>query len=262
MSPGETGTVLLTVEHLDVSIAAKQVCRDLTLQIKAGECWGILGKNGVGKTTFLHTLANLREPDSGRIDLLGEPMHHWQRKKLARNVGVLLQEINDPFPSTVFETALIGRHPHLSAWQSESESDYLLAKQALQKTGMLELAEQDVTTLSGGERQRLALATLLVQMPRLYLLDEPTNHLDLHYQINLLQTLADTVVGKHNALVMTLHDVNLATRFCDHLILLFGDGGVCFGPVDAMLNTSVLHKLYGHEFTGLKQASRNIYLPN
>lgn len=262
MSNGETETILLSTGHLNVSIAGKQVCRDLSLQIKAGESWGILGKNGVGKTTFLHTLANLREADYGQIDLLNEPVHRWPRKKFARKVGVLLQEINDPFPSTVFETALIGRHPHLSAWQSESETDHLIAREALHKTGMLDLAGQDVTTLSGGERQRLALATLLTQMPQLYLLDEPTNHLDLHYQINLLQTLVDTLSEKQNALVMTLHDVNLAARFCDHLILLFGDGGVCFGPVEAMLTTNVLHKLYGHEFTHLKQADHNIYLPN
>ena len=99
-------------------------------------------------------------------------------------------------------------------------------------------------------------------MPQVYLLDEPTNHLDLHYQINLLQILADTVADKQNALVMTLHDVNLAARFCDHLILLFGDGDVNFGPMEAMLNTDVLQKLYGHEFTQLKQANHNIYLPN
>lgn len=262
MRPDETEIILLSTENLNVSIAGKQVCRDLTVQIKAGECWGVLGKNGIGKTTFLHTLANLRAPDSGGIELLGEPTHRWSRKKFARHVGVLLQEINDPFPSTVFETALIGRHPHLSAWRPERDKDYAIAREALQRTGMLHLAAQDVTTLSGGERQRLALATLLAQMPRLYLLDEPTNHLDLHYQISLLKTLLHTAADKQNAVVMTLHDVNLAVRFCDHLILFFGDGDACFGSVEAMLSTDVLHKLYGHEFTRLEHANQVIYLPN
>src|SRR5690606_11717610 len=127
------------------------------------------------------------------------------------------------FPSTVFETALIGRHPHLAAWQMETESDFAIARQSLNKTDMAHLAEQDVNTLSGGERQRLSLATLLTQQPQIYLLDEPTNHLDLHYQISLLQTLTDSVASTESGLIMTLHDVNLAARFCDKLILFFGD---------------------------------------
>ncbi len=249
---------LLSAEALDISIAGKQICRSLNLKIKAGERWAILGKNGVGKTTLLHTLAHLRNADSGRIKLLDNPVENWPRKKFAQKIGVLLQDVNDPFPSTVFETALIGRHPHLSVWQSETDNDYRIAREALQATDMDQLAERDVNTLSGGERQRLALATVLTQMPQIYLLDEPTNHLDLHYQISLLQILVDIVVNSESALIMTLHDINLATRFCDHLILLFGDGDACFGQVETMLNTDVLNKLYGHQFTRL---GSNIYLP-
>lgn len=254
-------TSLLSAENLDVSIAGKRICSNLSLEINAGECWGILGKNGVGKTTFLHTLARLREADGGTIKLLGEPLQNWPRKKLARKIGVLLQDVSDPFPSTVFETALIGRHPHLAAWQMETESDFAIARQSLNKTDMAHLADQDVNTLSGGERQRLSLATLLTQQPQIYLLDEPTNHLDLHYQISLLGTLTDSVASTESGLIMTLHDVNLAARFCDKLILFFGDGGVCFGPAETMLSIDILQNLYGHDFIHIKQDNHNLYLP-
>lgn len=118
---------LLTVNDLAVSIAGKSVCRGLNLAIERGQCWGILGRNGIGKTTLLHTLAGLRAPDAGTIYLEEQPLTRLPRRHIAQSISVLFQHSEDPFPSTVLETALIGRHPYLNAWDWESEEDHMLA---------------------------------------------------------------------------------------------------------------------------------------
>ena len=166
---------LLESHNLDIRIGGQQICREANFEFRAGECWGILGMNGAGKTTLLHTLAGLRPPESGQICLNGQPLHHMSRRSIARQLGLMLQDTPDPFPATVLDTALIGRHPHLSRWQWESARDIEQAQAALEQVHLQGFEHRQVNTLSGGERRRLALATLLVQAPAMLLLDEPTN---------------------------------------------------------------------------------------
>jgi len=231
--------------NLDVRIGGIQICRDANFEFRAGECWGILGINGAGKTTLLHTLAGLRSPDSGQICLNGNPLQQMSRRSIARQLGLMLQDTPDPFPATVLDTALIGRHPHLSRWQWESALDIERAQAALEQVHLRGFESRQVNTLSGGERRRLALATLLVQAPAMLLLDEPTNHLDLHHQHQLLTLLRDRV---HNgaSIVMVLHDINHVVRYCDHVILLCGDGEIIQGLQSEILNAEVLSRLYRH----------------
>ena len=254
--------MLLETRNLDVTIAGKQVCRGLGLIIEAGQCWGLLGGNGVGKTTLLHTLAGLRTPTHGTVLLEGKPLSGLSRREVACRVGVLFQAAEDAFPATVLETALIGRHPHLERWRWETPQDLTLARSALHRVGLDGMEGRMITTLSGGERQRLALATVLTQNPVLYLLDEPANHLDLHHQITLLELLTRPARENGTALVMVLHDVNLAARFCDHLLLLFGAGETLQGPTDQVLNETHLQRLYGHPIATVSGPDgRRAYLP-
>ena len=236
---------LLESHNLGVCIGGLQICRDANFEFRAGECWGILGINGAGKTTLLHTLAGLRPPESGQIYLNGNPLQHMSRRSIARQLGLMLQDTPDPFPATVLDTALIGRHPHLSRWQWESALDIERAQAALGQVHLQGFEQRQVNTLSGGERRRLALATLLVQSPPMLLLDEPTNHLDLHHQHQLLTLLRDRV---HNgaSIVMVLHDINHVVRYCDHVILLSGDGEIIQGLQSEILNAEVLSRLYRH----------------
>ena len=237
---------LLETKGLRVEIGGKRVCDGLDLAIGAGECWGVLGGNGVGKSTLLHTLAGLREVAGGEIRLDGEPLTALPRRRVAQRLGLLLQDHGDPFPATVLETALIGRHPHLHAWQFEGEEDRRIAEAALAAVELAGFEPRMVATLSGGERRRLGLATLLVQDPALMLLDEPANHLDLRHQIRLLRMVAQLTHGQPKAAVMVLHDPNLAARFCDRLLLLFDDGETLAGPAEELLTEEQLTRLYGH----------------
>jgi iron complex transport system ATP-binding protein len=251
---------LLETRALTVEIAGKRVCRDLALQVKPGECWGILGVNGVGKTTLLHTLAGLRSPAAGEILIEGEKLAEMTRKRAARRIGLLPQSSEDPFPSTLLATALIGRHPYLERLEWESAADEAIALRALTEVGLGGMQERLAHTLSGGERRLLALATLLTQNPPLYLLDEPSNHLDLHQQIAVLDLLQERE-RSGTAMIMVLHDINLAVRYCSRVLLLYGDGQTEQGDTDSVINEDRLSRLYRHRVVALAGRDRSVYMP-
>jgi len=252
---------LLETQSLTLEIGGKTVCSELNVEISAGQHWGLLGINGVGKTTLLHTLAGLRAPAQGEVLLGGTLIDELPRRNIAQKIGLLLQNDDDAFPGTVMETVLTGRHPWLSQWQWESDDDRALALTALKNMELEGLDQRQVNTLSGGERRRLGLATLLTQNPQLFLLDEPTNHLDPHHQIELLSLLSQQVTNSQRASLMILHDINLATRFCDHLMLLFGEGETLCGPAEDILNIEILTRLYGHPVIAVDGPNGPIFLP-
>ena len=237
---------LLEIRHLRVQIARQTVCSDLNMALRPGQCWAILGVNGAGKTTLLHTLAGLRPVQNGDILLQQRPLNGYSRRELAKVLGLLFQEIQDPFPSTVMETALMGRHPYTKSWQWESADDYRIATEALNHMGLHRLAQRQINTLSGGERQRLAVATLLTQAPRVFLLDEPTNHLDLQYQHHVLKLFKCFAEEQECIVVMILHDINLAATYCDHAILLYSDQEPECGSSDELLTENNLSRLYNY----------------
>ncbi|OYY95505.1 MAG: ABC transporter ATP-binding protein [Hydrogenophilales bacterium 28-61-23] len=252
---------LLACRHLAVSISGKQVVRELNLSLLPDQRLAILGRNGVGKTTLLHTLAGLRAPDAGEIKLAGDSYATLGARCAARLRGLLPQHQGDAFAASVLETVLIGRHPHVSRWDWESETDVQLARAALADVGLANLARRSIQTLSGGERQRVALATLLVQQPRLYLLDEPLAHLDLNHQIAMLELIGQRTRADHAALAMVLHDVNLAARFSDRVLLLYGEGEHELGDSADLLDAGRLTRLYGHPLRVLLDGERRWFVP-
>jgi iron complex transport system ATP-binding protein len=235
---------LLSARGLAVGVGRLSVCERFDLDVDSGQHWALLGGNGAGKTTLLHTLAGLRAPAAGSLVADGLDMRAWQRKSLARFLGILFQDSHDTFPGTVLETALAGRHPHLPFWAIEGEADRRIAAAALRDVELEEMQSRRVDTLSGGERRRLAIAVLLVQSPRLWLLDEPTNHLDLRHQLEMLQLIRARVLAAGGALVMSLHDVNLALRCCSHAALILGDGELLCGPAAEVISAPNLERLY------------------
>jgi iron complex transport system ATP-binding protein len=254
---------MLTTRRLQVRIADKAVCRDLQLQVEPGQVWGILGRNGIGKTTLLHTLAGLREADAGDILLQQQDIRQLGRKQLAQKLGLLLQHHEDAFPVSVLDTVLGGRHPHIDLWHWETADDHAIARRALQAVNMLDMAQRQVDRLSGGERQRVAIATLLTQDPQLYLLDEPNSHLDLNYQISLLQILTDHARQQQRSIIMSLHDINLAARFCSHILYLYGDGETETGGSVEQLQPARLQKVFEHPINSATQNDgRNVFWPD
>ncbi|HAB90840.1 MAG TPA: ABC transporter, partial [Pseudomonas sp.] len=155
---------------------------------------------------------------------------------------------------------LMGRHPWLSAWQSEQAIDQQLAQQALAALDVEHLAQRLLSTLSGGERQRVAIATLMTQNPDIWLLDEPTNHLDLHHQVKVMRLLKDqAALGK--AIFMCLHDLNLAARWCSHILLLYPNGDACWGPAHSMLQPAALEQLYQQKLITVEVDGAPVFIP-
>lgn len=234
---------LLTCDSLRVSVPGRILVDSLCLSLRPGEIIAVLGQNGAGKSLTLQTLAGLRQPDSGSVRLASSDIFTSRRRDVARRLALLPQDIDDIFPATVLDTALIGRHPHIGSMNRETAADYAITESALRTVGLDQLATRDILTLSGGERRRLAIAQVLTQAPGVYLLDEPTNHLDPHHQLDAMRIFrraADAGAG----IIATLHDVNLAARFADRCLLLFGDGRWEFGTCDEVLNEQRLSELF------------------
>ncbi len=252
---------LLELREVSLAIGQQQLCRELSLRIEPNQCWGLLGKNGIGKTTLLHSLAGIRPLQSGRVLLQGQALSGLSRRQLALRIGLLFQEGIDSMPASVLETVMLGRHPHLQSVLLDSAEDLALAEDALRLVQLDGLAERQVGTLSGGERQRLSLATLLAQEPQLYLLDEPSNHLDVSFQVRMLDLLTARVRSQSRAMLMATHDINLAARCCDHLVLMLPDGSTIQGGRDEVLSQENLSAAYGCSIKALGDERMRLFYP-
>jgi len=252
---------LLKCTDLDIDVGNIVVTRGLEFSIQPGQCWCVLGRNGIGKTTLLHTLAGLRTATSGSIELNASPLHQLERREIAQKLGIVFQNYEDNFPASVVETVLQGRHPHLHSWQWESADDHRVAMQAIAQLGLSGYEARNIQTLSGGERQRVSIATLLAQETELLLLDEPTNHLDLHHRLQVLETLVSHGRKTNRAVLMVLHDVNLAARFADHVLLLLGNGESRLGKKEQILETDALEHLYNLPLTRIETPRGPAWLP-
>jgi len=251
---------LLECRDLDVVVAGRVLVRGLSLAVEPGARVAVLGQNGAGKSLTLHTLAGLRPPAHGTVTVGGTDLRLLGHRERALRLGLLLQEQDDPFPTTAIETALMGRHARLGIWQWETAEDHALARAALAAMDLAGMEERFCAPLSGGERRRLGVATLLVQEPELWLLDEPLNHLDPRHQLAVLATLL-RLAGEGKAVVASLHDPVLAARHFDSALLLHGDGRWQFGPVATLLDAHTLAGLYGVAFEAYEGPSGAIMLP-
>jgi iron complex transport system ATP-binding protein len=256
-------TPLLQARRLTVAIGGKDVCKNLDLAIRPGESWAILGMNGVGKTTLLHTLAGLRAPTSGEVLLRGQPMNRLKRRDIAGMVGVMLQETEIVFPLTVRDAVLEGRHPFLHRFHWESPEDEAMAETVLAELGIGELSGRLVQTLSGGERRLVSAATLFVQDPALMMLDEPNSHLDLYQQLHVLERVLGRIKRDPptRSALLILHDVNLAARFCDHVIILNGNSEVVHGSAAQVLSEESIRTAFRHPVTRLSGPAGPYFIP-
>lgn len=233
----------LRVGGLWIVAGDRTLVHDLSFDLQRGEFLAILGRNGSGKTLTLHALAGLSVPPGGRMLLDGEDMATMPRRRIARRLGLLLQDREESLALSALESALVGRHPHLKFWQREGDGDVAIAQAALKRVGLADFARRSVATLSGGEQRRAAMASLLTQQPQVYLLDEPTNHLDPHHQLQVLE-LFRALCREGASVIATLHDPTLAERFADRALLLYGDGRYRLGPVADVLTPEELSALY------------------
>ena len=249
----------LSAQGIGVSVPGRSLVQQLDLELHAGEIVALLGRNGVGKTLLLHTLAGLRD-SGGQIAVQGDAADSLPRRELARRLVLLPQDSDDVFPASVLETVLIGRHPHVGRFGWESAEDLEQGTAALRAVGLDALGDRDVLTLSGGERRRLAIAQCLAQDTPVLLLDEPGNHLDPQHQVETLD-LFRRLANDGRAVLMSLHDVNNAARYADRCLLLFGDGRWQIGETATILTPATLEELYGVAMQALPWQGTQVYVP-
>ncbi len=251
--------ILLSTRDLGVDVPGRRLVDGLDVSFARGEFVAVLGRNGAGKTLTLSTLAGLRPPTRGQVSLAGEEMGKIRRQDVAKRLALLPQSVDDIFPSTVLDTALIGRHPHIGRLRWESQHDRALAQDALRTMAVNGLAARDVLTLSGGERRRVAIAQILAQAPETYLLDEPTNHLDPQHQLDVL-TVFRAAADAGACVIASLHDVNLASRYADRCLLLYGDGRWELGTCDDILTEARLEALYGTPMEAIDWRNTRVFI--
>jgi iron complex transport system ATP-binding protein len=233
------------------------VLHEVTARVPRGGLVGILGPNGSGKTTLLRLLAGLVTPRAGHVLLDGADIRTLRRRELSRRMAIVPQETQLAFDYTVLEMAVMGRYPHLGAFEIEGPDDVELARSALDATGTRHLESRLFNTLSGGEKQRVVIASALAQLatrgreslPRhlVLLLDEPTASLDLAYQLEIRSILARLNRDRQLTIVVSTHDLNLAAGLCRDLVLLDRGRVLASGPTASMLDAALIRTLYGVE---------------
>lgn len=226
---------LLKVENLCGGYGRATVIKDISLEIRKGEFLGIIGPNGSGKSTLLRLMSRALTPQQGDIFFEGQNIQEIHLKKLYQKMAFVSQNSWTGLSFSVFEMVLMGRIPHLNRLQLETKKDLAVAQQALVLTGTQEFKNKRVDELSSGERQRVMIAKALAQEPILLFLDEPTSNLDIGHQIQILDLLKALNGQNKLTVVLVLHDLNLASEYCDRLILL-DHGVICRRgtPIDVL----------------------------
>ena len=221
------------------------VLRGIELTVADGGIVGILGPNGSGKTTLLRVLAGTRRAQRGSVTLDGTPLQSFSRVELARRMAVVPQETHLAFDYTVTEVTMMGRYPHLGAFEIEGPSDAAIVEEALASTGTLHLKDRLFATLSGGEKQRVVIASALAQTSRGYLLlDEPTASLDISYQLEVAALLGRLHAERGVTIVISTHDLGLAGTLCDRLLMIRAGEVVADGETDAVLTPVNLRAVF------------------
>lgn len=239
--------IKIEVQDVCLSYGQKIVLRELTFQLRPGEMVGLIGPNGSGKSTVIRALSHIIVPCSGNIFLDGQDITRLPRRDLARLLAVVPQMPLLPSAFTAFEIVLMGRNPHLGLFQYEKQKDLDIVWQAMEKTGTQQLAERRVGELSGGEIQSLLIARALAQETKVILLDEPTANLDIGRQVEVLNLIKALCRGDNLVVLAALHDLNLASQYCDRLILI--DDGRIYAegtPVEVITADNIA-AVYGAE---------------
>ncbi|MCJ7840547.1 heme ABC transporter ATP-binding protein [Lederbergia sp. NSJ-179] len=236
---------MLQIKQISGGYPGFQVLHDLSFSVEKGEFFGIIGPNGSGKTTLLKMMSGLLSPKKGDILLQDKPLRNFTTKELAQKLAVLPQVQSEAFAFTVKETVALGRYAHQKGlFQTRREEDEQIIEKAMIATGIQPFQNKLLHTLSGGERQRVFLAQALAQKPEILLLDEPTNHLDLSFQKELLDKLNRWVREKGLTVISIFHDLNIASLYCDRLLLMDKGRIHTIGKVEDVIQKQTIRTVY------------------
>jgi iron complex transport system ATP-binding protein len=237
----------LHTERLSVGYGDKTVVSDIALSAVPGQILCLIGPNGAGKSTLLKTLLRLLPPTAGAVYLEGKELRAYSERELAKRSAAMLTGRPEPELMKSAEVVAAGRYPYTGRLGILSEADRRVVRESMEKVGVSELADTDFTHLSDGQRQRVLLARALCQEPRLLILDEPTSYLDIRHKLDFLQLLRELVREQPLAVVMSMHELELAQRFADRLLCICGGRVDRAGCPEEIFSGGYIERLYGLE---------------
>jgi iron complex transport system ATP-binding protein len=254
----------LEIQNINLNYGQHSVVKDLSFQLSPGELLGLVGPNGCGKTSIIKSLSRVLTPNSGRILLDGKETTVISRLDLARIIGVVPQNPSLPETFTVFEVVILGRNPHLGLLSGESARDIAAVWQAMERTGITHLAKRKIGELSGGEKQRVTIARVLAQEPQIILMDEPTANLDISQQMDILHLITGMCLEKNIAVLIAIHDLNVAAQYCSRIIMLKDGEIVAEGRPVEVITAENVREVFGADMTIYLHPENNlpIVLPN
>ncbi|MFB0842699.1 ABC transporter ATP-binding protein [Paenibacillus oleatilyticus] len=239
-------STVIAVRQLWQRAESKTILHDVNLEMRPGRFIGLIGPNGSGKSTLLRAMGGLRRPAAGEVLLDGASLHRMKPKAVARHIAYVPQDLSIELDFTAEEVVMLGRYAHRGRFASASAADREAVREAMRTTGIDSFADRRVTELSGGQRQMVFIAKALAQQPRILLLDEPISALDIRHQLRVMKLLLERT-NDGLLIVAALHDLNLAARFCDELILLRHGHVLASGAPECVMTTERLRQAYGVE---------------
>ena len=239
--------VKLEVKGLNFKYNGRCILENINLEVGEGEVLTILGPNGSGKTTLLRCIAGIINPEEGQIFINGNKIKKLKKEELARKISYVPQNEDGSFPATVFDTVLMGRKPYLT-W-NPSNKDLEVVSATLGFLGLKEFALRDFNELSGGEKQKVLIARAIVQQAQIMLLDEPTSNLDLRHQLEVLEIIRRLADERGISVIMATHDLNLAPRYSDELVMLKNGKVFCLGKPKQVITPENIKAVYQVEAT-------------
>lgn len=233
----------LNVNGVCFCYGSREILHDVKLEAKSGEVLAVIGANGAGKSTLIRCINRILKPQKGTVFLDGKELSSFTAKERACMLGYVPQTAKDVFSFNVMETVLMGRKPHIS-W-GVGKKDLKIVNSILLRMGLKQFVERYLYELSGGERQKVLIARALAQEPEVLLLDEPTSNLDVRHQLEVMELIQSIAREQKKCVIIVVHDLNLAARFADKILML--KGGVVFaaGKAQDVLTTENIKDVYG-----------------
>lgn len=238
---------MIRIEHLSYSFGKQPILNGISLHVAQGSFTALLGPNGCGKTTLLRCIGGLLKPQKGSISLQDRDLRDYNPRQLAQQLSFVRQQASTDFEFTAFDLVMMGRNPYQKHLENESQSDRQLVEQCMRQTNTWHLRESFPREMSGGELQRVMIARALAQSTPIMLLDEPTSNLDIAHQFDIMEMLSNICQRQGKTILLVVHDLNLALRYCPQAVLLHNYGIIAHGAIENVLTSNNIRTAFGIE---------------